>query len=46
VQFADGTLWTVDTLRGMFVLTEGTDGADTLTGGWERQGLDQRRGGQ
>jgi Ca2+-binding RTX toxin-like protein len=35
VQFADGTQWTVDTLRAMFVLTEGTDGADTLTGGWD-----------
>jgi Ca2+-binding RTX toxin-like protein len=29
VQFADGTQWTPDTLRAMFVLTEGTANADT-----------------
>ena len=42
VQFADGTQWTVDTLRGKGILTTGTAGADTLNG-WN--GKDRMEGG-
>ncbi len=34
VQFADGTKWTVDTLRNMAISTVGTAAADTITG-WD-----------
>jgi Ca2+-binding RTX toxin-like protein len=42
VQFADGTLWSTDTLRAMFVLGQGTANADTLVG-WD--GKDSINGG-
>jgi hypothetical protein len=34
IQFADGTKWTVDTLRNMSIATVGTSGADSITG-WD-----------
>ena len=42
MQFADGTKWTVDTLRGMEVATVGTAAAETITG-WD--GKDRIDGG-
>ncbi|QPK64518.1 calcium-binding protein [Methylomonas sp. LL1] len=38
VQFADGSKWTVDTIRGMAIPLTGTNNADTLTG-WNGRDL-------